>query len=307
MTLTELKYIIAVAREKHFGKAANACFVSQPTLSVAVKKLEDELDVQIFQRQTGDILLTPHGRLLIEQAQRILDEAKRFTELAKIGVNPMKGPLRLGTIYTIAPYLLPKLICTSKKDLPDIPLFLHETFTATLLEMLKQGELDCAILAIPFQMQGLEVIEVYDEPYLVCVPQNHEWAKRTTIEPFELSTQNMFLLGAGHCFRDHVLQVCPELNRVKSWNEDEPNSYEGSSLETIRQMVVGGIGITVLPRTSVTDSQMAESLIRYIPFTNPQPQRRIVMVYRKGMARVQAVEALAQAVKNCTLPSVVWL
>lgn len=307
MTLTELKYIIAVAREKHFGRAANACFISQPTLSVAVKKLEEELNVQIFQRHTGDISLTPHGRVLIEQAQRVLDEAKRFTEMAKIGVDPMKGALRFGTIYTIAPYLLPRLIRECKNQLPLIPLFLHETFTSSLIEMLKQGELDCAILATPFPMQGLEVIELYDEPYLICIPQDHEWVDRIAIEPFELSTQNMLLLSSGHCFRDHVLQVCPELNRTKNWNEEGPSSYEGSSLETIRQMVVSGIGITVLPRTSVTDAHLKEGIVKYISFTDPQPSRRIVMAYRKGFVRAPAVEALAQVVKQCKLPSVVWL
>jgi LysR family hydrogen peroxide-inducible transcriptional activator len=307
MTLTELRYIVAVAKEKHFGRAAQVCFVSQPTLSVAVKKLEDELGVQIFNRHTGDISLTPQGRILIEQAHRVLDETKRFSEIAKIGVDPMQGPLRLGAIYTIAPYLLPSLVRQAKDSLPKIPLFLYETFTSSILEMLKQDELDCAILAEPFNLNGLEVIPLYDEPYMVSVPAGHEWSLRTSISPHELSTQDMLLLGAGHCFRDHVLEVCPELNRAKFLFEEGPKNFEGSSLETIRQMVAGGIGISVLPRTAVNEINLQETLIRYIPFTKPEPVRRIVLAYRKGIGRTPAIQALAQTIKHCQLAEVKWL
>lgn len=310
MTLTELKYIIAVAREKHFGRAADACYVSQPTLSVAVKKLEEELQVQLFERQSGEVMLTPQGRVLIAQAQRVLDEAKQLKQLAKYGVDPKKGPIRLGTIYTIAPYILPSLIRKTKQHLADAPLFLHETFTAVLLEMLRQGELDCAILAYPFSMAGLEAIDLYDESYVVAVPHDHEWAKRDSIEPQELSGQNMLLLGTGHCFRDHVLQICPELNRQQPIDEDgqdTPRNFEGSSLETIRQMVAGGIGITVLPRTSVVDINKRDGMVSYIPFTNPQPSRRITLVWRKGFPRKEVLESLAQVIQSCDLPEVHWI
>ena len=307
MTLTELRYIVAVAKEKHFGRASQVCFVSQPTLSVAVKKLEDELGIQIFHRHSNDISLTPQGKLLIEQAHRVLDEAKRFIDMAKIGVDPMKGPLRLGAIYTIAPYLLPSLVRQAKDTLPDIPLFLYETFTSSILEMIKQDELDCAILAEPFNTNGLDVIELYDEPYLVTVPEGHEWVKRKNIDPHELASQNMLLLGAGHCFRDHVLQVCPELNRSKLMFEEGPINFEGSSLETIRQMVIGGIGISVLPRTAVSNLQSNDTFVRYIPFTIPEPSRRIVLVSRKGHIRSPAVRALAQIIKHCNLVDVKWL
>jgi LysR family transcriptional regulator, hydrogen peroxide-inducible genes activator len=307
MTLTELRYIVAVAKEKHFGRASQVCFVSQPTLSVAVKKLEDELGVQIFHRQSNEITLTPQGKLLIEQAHRVLDEAKRFIDMAKIGVDPMKGPIRLGAIYTIAPYLLPSFVRQVKDALPDIPLFLYETFTSAILEMIKQDELDCALLAEPFNTHGLEVIELYDEPYLVTVPAEHDWATRKNIAPHELASQNMLLLGAGHCFRDHVLQVCPELNRSKLMFEEGPKNFEGSSLETIRQMVIGGIGISVLPRTAVSLTNSKDVLVKYIPFTNPEPSRRIVMVYRKGHIRAPAVRALAKIIKHCNLTDVKWL
>jgi LysR family hydrogen peroxide-inducible transcriptional activator len=307
MTLTELRYIVAVAKEKHFGRAAQMCFVSQPTLSVAVKKLEEELGVQIFNRHTGEISVTPQGKLLIEQASRVLDETKRFTDMAKIGVDPMKGPLRLGAIYTIAPYLLPSLVRQAKDGLPDVPLFLYETFTASLLEMLKQDELDCAILAEPFNTSGLEVIPLYDEPYMVTVPSSHEWSQRESIRPYELGSQNMLLLGAGHCFRDHILEVCPELNRAKFLFEDGPKNFEGSSLETIRQMVAGNIGISVLPRTAVSEINLKESLIRYIPFTTPEPVRRVVLTYRKGNSRAPAMKALAKNIHYCSLSDVQWL
>ena len=307
MTLTELRYIVAVAKEKHFGRASQVCFVSQPTLSVAVKKLEEELGVQIFHRQSNEVSLTPQGRLLIEQAHRILDESKRFIDMAKIGVDPMKGPIRLGAIYTIAPYLLPSLVLQAKDTLPDIPLFLYETFTSSILEMIKQDELDCAILAEPFNSNGLEVIQLYDEPYLVTVPEGHEWAKRKSIAPHELASQNMLLLGAGHCFRDHVLQVCPELNRSKLVFDEGSKNFEGSSLETIRQMVIGGIGISVLPRTAVSKINSQESFVKYIPFTSPEPSRRIVLVVRKGNIRTPAVRALAKIMKHCNLQDVKWL
>lgn len=310
MTLTELKYIIAVAREKHFGKAADACFVSQPTLSVAVKKLEEELEVQIFERLSGEVTVTPQGRAIIAQAQRVLDESKQLKQLAKYGVDPLRGPIRLGTIYTIAPYLLPKLIRKTKQQLPDMPLFLHETFTSVLLEMLRQGELDCAILAYPFAMAGLEAIDLYDEPYLVSVPHDHEWAQREAISPDELSGQNMLLLGAGHCFREHVLEVCPELNRKKPMMDevdDMPRNFEGSSLETIRQMVAGGIGISVLPRTSVVDMDKRDSMVSYIPFTEPRPTRRIALVWRKGFPRKEALEKLSKVILTCELPEVSWI
>ena len=310
MTLTELKYVIAVAREKHFGKAADACHVSQPTLSVAVKKLEEELHVQLFERQSGEVMLTPQGSILIAQAQRVLDEVKQLKQLAKYGVDPKRGPIRLGTIYTIAPYLLPNLIRRVKVQLPESPLFLHETFTSVLLEMLRRAELDCAILAYPFSMAGLEWVDLYDEPYVITVPHDHEWAERSAIAPQELSGQNMLLLGAGHCFRDHVLQICPDLNRyqpISDEGQDAPRNFEGSSLETIRQMVAGGIGISVLPRTSVLDMNKHDGMVSYIPFTNPQPTRRIALVWRRGFPRQEVLEALAKVIQECDLPAVTWL
>ncbi|QWD10544.1 LysR family transcriptional regulator [Polynucleobacter paneuropaeus] len=308
MTLTELRYIVAVARERHFGRAAEACFVSQPTLSVAIKKLEEELNIQIFERTSSEVSMTALGTLVVEQAQRVLEEANTLKHLAKHGQDPLSGPLRLGTIYTIAPYLLPSLVREARESLPNAPLFLEENFTARLLEMLRQGELDCAVLAHPFPSSGLEIIDLYDEPFLVAVPKGHAWESRQSIAHQELKAQNTLLLGAGHCFRDHVLGVCPELNRLGSGSTiGEQHSFEGSSLETIRQMVAGGIGISVLPRTSVDDPKTEEGLIRYIPLEEPTPTRRVCLVWRKSYTRAPVMQELTKTIRRCDLSGVSFI
>lgn len=181
MTLTELKYIVAVARERHFGRAADACFVSQPTLSVAIKKLEDELGVMLFERRSNEVTLTPSGERIVAQAQRVLDEAGRVKEIAKQGKDPLSGALRLGVIYTIGPYLLPSLVRQLLKDAPQMPLLLNESFTIRLLELLKNGEIDVAILALPLPDSGLMIQPVYDEPFMVAMPKQHPWTKRKLI------------------------------------------------------------------------------------------------------------------------------
>ncbi len=308
MTLTELRYIVAVARERHFGRAAEACHVSQPTLSVAIKKLEEELGTQIFERTSAEVAMTSLGVLIVEQAQRVLEEANSLKHLAKHGQDPLSGPIRLGAIYTIAPYLLPSLVRVARQDIPNAPLFLEENFTVRLLEMLRQGVLDCAVLADPFPSTGLDVADLYDEPFLVAVPQGHPWELRKSIAHQELREQNTLLLGAGHCFRDHVLGVCPELNRFGSGSTiGEQRSFEGSSLETIRQMVAGGIGISVLPRTSVLDPKTREGLIRYIPLDEPIPTRKVCLVWRKSYPRTEVMQKLVKIIRKCDLPGVSFI
>jgi len=213
MTLTELKYIVALAREKHFGRAAEACFVSQPTLSVAIRKLEDELGVQLFERGTAGIQTTAMGDQLIEQAQKVLDEASLLKDLARQGRDPLAGPLRVGVIFTIGPYLLPWLVPQMIQAHPSMPMLLQENYTVKLLETLRQGEIDVLILAEPFDAQGLVTEPVYDEHFMVAVPRQHPWAKRRRIPSAELTQQTMLLLGSGHCFRDQVVEICPELSR----------------------------------------------------------------------------------------------
>ncbi len=301
MTLTELKYIVALAREKHFGRAAEACFVSQPTLSVAIRKLEDELGVQLFERGTAGIQTTAMGDQLIEQAQKVLDEDSLLKDLARQGRDPLAGPLRVGVIFTIGPYLLPWLVPQMIQAHPSMPMLLQENYTVKLLETLRQGEIDVLILAEPFDAQGLVTEPVYDEHFMVAVPRQHPWAKRRRIPSAELTQQTMLLLGSGHCFRDQVVEICPELSRFSQASSGIQKTFEGSSLETIRHMVASGVGITVLPQTACPRSR-DDGFLCYIPFESPAPNRRVVLAWRKSFARPAAIEALKQQLKALDLP-----
>jgi LysR family hydrogen peroxide-inducible transcriptional activator len=307
MTLTELKYIVAVARAKHFGHAAEACFVAQPTLSVAIKKLEDELGTQIFERRTNDVTMTPAGERIVNQAQRVLDEAAQIKEIARQGKDPLAGPLRLGVIYTIGPYLLPGLVRQLLKDAPQMPLLLTENFTVKLLELLKNGDIDVAIMALPLPESGLMMQAVYDEEFIVAVAKTHPWAKRKAIPSEDLKRETMLLLGTGHCFRDQVLEVCPELSRFSSSAAGMQKTFEGSSLDTIRHMVASGLGVTVLPRTSVPVKPPRDALLEYVPFKSPVPDRRVVLAWRKSFTRTAAIEALRQSILKVPLPGVKML
>ena len=251
MTLTELKYIVAVAREKHFGRGAEACHVSQPTLSVAIKKLEEELQVKLFERNANEITVTPLGEEIVRQAQSVLEQADSIREIARRGKDPLAGSLRLGVIYTIGPYLLPDLVRQIIEKTPQMPLMLQENFTVKLLEELRTGEIDCAILAEPFPDTNLAIAPLYDEPFMAAVPSSHPLAARTSVTAEELKKETLLLLGTGHCFRDHVLEVCPEFARFSSSAEGISKSFEGSSLETIKHMVAAGMGITLVPRLGV--------------------------------------------------------
>ncbi len=302
MTLTELRYIVAVAREKHFGRAAEACFVSQPTLSVAIKKLEEELDVKLFERGSTEVSLTPVGEAVVRQAQSVLEQAASIKEIAKQGKDPLAGPLRLGIIYTIGPYLLPELVKNVIDRTPQMPLILQENFTVKLLDMLRSGEVDCAIMAEPFPDTGLATAALYDEPFVVAVPASHPLAKRKSITAEALKEETMLLLGTGHCFRDHVLDVCPEYARFASHAEGIRKSFEGSSLETIKHMVASGMGITVVPTLSVPRDPQRD--VRYIKFVAPAPTRRVVLAWRRTFPRYEAIAALRNAVHACKLDGI---
>ena len=313
MTLTELRYIVAVARERHFGRAAEACFVSQPTLSVAIKKLEDELDVRLFERVGNEVSVTPIGESIVEQAQRVIEQAASIKEIAKRGKDPLAGPLRLGVIYTVAPYLLPELVRNVIARTPQMPLLLQENFTTRLLEMLRTGELDAAILAEPFPDQGLAVSPLYDEPFVVAVPRGHAMAQCKALSAEAIKDETMLLLGTGHCFRDHVLEVCPEFARFSPSSEGIRKSFEGSSLETIKHMVASGMGITVVPKLSVPRQDVPHAAdpstdhVCYVPFDEPPPTRRVVLVWRKSFTRHEAIAALRQAIMACDLRGVTML
>ncbi len=306
MTLTELKYIVAVARERHFGRAAEACFVSQPTLSVAIRKLEDELGVQLFERGSTEVSVTPTGQQIVEQAQRVLEQTNEIREIARQGKDPLSGALRVGVIYTIGPYLLPGLVRRMIADAPQMPLVLQENFTTKLLESLRQGDLDVAVLADPFPDQGLMTQAVYDESFVVAVPRDHRWAGRASIRSEELKRETMLLLGTGHCFRDHVLEVCPELSRFSQASGGIQKTFEGSSLETIRHMVASGIGVTVLPMMARPEPS-EDSLLVYVPFEPPAPQRRVSLVWRKSFPRLPAIQALRMGILAAGLRGVTLL
>ena len=320
MTLTELKYIVAVAREKHFGRAADACYVSQPTLSVAVKKLEDELDVKIFERSAGEVTVTPLGEDIVRQAQSVLEQAAAIKEIAKRGKDPLAGALTLGVIYTIGPYLLPELVRQAIARTPQMPLMLQENFTVKLLEMLRTGEIDCAILAEPFPDTGLAMAALYDEPFMAAVPSSHPLAERDSVSTEDLKNETMLLLGTGHCFRDHVLEVCPEFARYASNAEGIRRTFEGSSLETIKHMVSAGMGVTLVPRLSVPRDALHRSArrrksddnhIRYLPIQDADgggpPMRRVVLAWRRSFTRYEAIAALRNAIYACELPGVTRL
>jgi LysR family transcriptional regulator, hydrogen peroxide-inducible genes activator len=302
VTLTELRYIVAVARERHFGRAAQSCFVSQPTLSVAIKKLEEELSVVLFERGPGEVSVTPVGQRVVEQAQRVLEESARVKDIAQSAKDPLAGPLRLGTIYTIGPYLLPKLIPVLRRKAPTMQLLIQENYTHKLAEALKQGEVDVIVVALPFAEPGVATRALYDEPFMVALPQGHPLEKKKHVSADELTRESLLLLGAGHCFRDQVLELCSTVQRGP--RGALARTMEGGSLETIRQMVAGGVGVTVLPATAVHAGDGSGDLIRFRPFTRPVPDRRVVLAWRKSFPRPEAIEALRQAILACDLPQV---
>jgi LysR family transcriptional regulator, hydrogen peroxide-inducible genes activator len=292
MTLNELRYIVAVAQEKNFGRAAQRCFISQPALSVAIQKLEEELKTQLFERGKSEITVTPVGERIVEQAHKVLEEAARIRDIAQAGRNQLAGLFRLGAIYTVAPYLLPDLVPALNARAPEMPLEIEENITEQLEAALKTGRIDAAIIALPFQPSGIATEFLYEEPFQVVVPQRHPWAKRKSIDPSELAGEHAILLNVGHCFRDQVLESCPELNRG-----DTPVT-RSNSLETIRNMVASGLGISVLPRDALTPKYHSR-LVVPVPFAKPVPSRRIALAYRKSFPRPAAIAAIREAVAAC--------
>lgn len=307
MTLTELRYLVALAREWHFGRAAAACFVSQPTLSIAIRRLEEELGATLFERRNNDIQLTPLGAQLTERAQRVLNEAAALREMARQGGDPLTGPLRLGAIFTVGPYLLPQLITRLRKLAPRMPLLIQENYTARLADLLVQGDLDVIIVALPFHLSGTVVASLYEEPFVVAVPRAHPLAAQKTITGAQLQNGSPLMLGSGHCLRDQILEQLPALNR-KPRSEMEARQWEGGSLETLRQMVASGSGISVFPITAAPSEhprgQPRDALVSYVPFAPPAPRREVVLVWRDSYTRPRAIEAVRQAIAACDLPGV---
>ena len=295
ITLTELRYLVALDKERHFGRAAKRAFVSQPTLSVAVKKLEGELGVTVFERNRGEARVTPIGRRIIEQAYRVLGEVSTLESVAEQGRDELAGPLRLGVIYTVGPYLLPHLIPRLREATPDMPLVIEENFTGTLTQQLRNNELDAVIVAMPYDVPGLSTWALYDESFVVVMPQNHPWTARDEIDANDLAGEDLLLLGPGHCFRDQVLDICAECRDA----ERDRQTQAGSSLETIRHMVASGLGITVLPRSSIPGLSEESRLLETRPFAGESPTRRIAVAWRKSFPRPRAITALREAVMRC--------
>lgn len=300
MTLTELRYIVAVSRERHFGRAARACFVSQPTLSIAIRKLEDELGVQLFERRAGEIAVTPIGERVVEQAQQALEAAANVKLVAQQGKDQLAGALRIGAIHTVGPYLFPELIPRLRKEAPRMPLVVEENYTAVLAEKLKHGELDVILIALPFAEQGLVTLSLYEEPFVVLLPASHPLTQRKTIKPARLADETVLLLGPGHCFRDHVLEACPAcLPRPGLEGEHLQHTIEGSSLETIRHMVVSGLGITVLPCTAAGADRYSQRLLAIRRFASPVPKRTVALAWRVSFPRPRVIDLISDIVADC--------
>lgn len=289
MTLNELRYIVAVSQEGNFRRAAEKVFISQPALSLAIQKLEEELGVQIFERSRTAVSVTPIGEMIVEQAQRALEEVAQIREIASQGKDQLTGTLRLGAIFTVGPYLLPQLIPVLKQSAPNMPLEMEENMTANLQVLLANGRLDVIIIALPFNVPGIATLPLYDEDFSVVVPLDHPWAKRKQIKTADLSSEKVLLLNSGHCFSNQVREACSQFNSAVG------EIQQGNSLETIRNMVASGLGITVLPLAANSDKYRSK-LTREIPFAPPAPSRRIALAWRKSFARRQAIEVLAQAI-----------
>lgn len=307
MTLTELRYIVAVARERHFGRAASACFVSQSTLSIGVRKLEDELGVSLFERSRNEVTLTARGELIVEQAHRVLEEVDVITQLAESEKGPLVGSLRIGAIHTIGPYIFPGLIPILLEQAPEMPLIVQENFTSNLTTLLKQGQLDAIIISYPYDEPGIVTLPLYDEPFVVVVPSSHPWAQKKTISRDILPKENIMLLGAGNCFRDQVLDFCPDCLQASQKDIGLQQTLEGSSLETIRHMVMSGIGISVFPATAAGAHDYSHRLLAVKRLTGKQPSRRVALAWRKSFPRRQAIDTLIHSIQQLDLTSVKML
>lgn len=300
MTLTELRYLVTLARTRHFGKAAEACNVSQPTLSAAIKKLEETLGISLFERRPREVRVTAQGEPLVTQAQRILEQVEQLEQLANHQRDQLSAPLRVGAIFTVAPYLFPVLIPRVHQKAPAMPLYIEENYTHVLRGKLDKGELDAIIVALPFSGGGLVRAHMYEESFSVLLPANHAWAKQKVIQPAQLLDENLLLLGEGHCFRDQVLELCPA---ITSERQKKLIQIEGGSLETLRHMVASGMGITVLPDSAVNRHSYAPDTFAVRPFVKPMPARTIALVWRDSFPRPRAIEVIRQSVPREGLTS----
>lgn len=283
MNIRDLQYFLAVAELQHFGKAAEQCCVSQPTLSGQIKKLEEQLGVTLLERTNRRVMLTDSGEQIARAARRIMGEVETIQDVALSNQNPLSGRFRLGAFPTLASYIFPGLVSKTRKSLPDLRLILVEEKTAVLLDKLTHGDIDAALLALPINDDFLVNQPLFDDEFLLAVPAGHELAAEQEIDQAMLKNRRLMLLEEGHCLRDQALDVC-QLNNIA-----EAQDYRAASLETLRQMVKAGSGITFMPKIAI---QPEESGIRYIPFTSPAPFRTIGLVWRKTSARSEVIDRL---------------
>ncbi|MDG4813566.1 hydrogen peroxide-inducible genes activator [Hydrogenovibrio sp. 3SP14C1] len=298
MTLNELKYCVELANEKHFRKASEKCFVSQPTLSIAIKKLEEELNVTLFERRKNEVIITPIGKQVVELAKDILQKTHTIKEISQ-DEQSQTTELKIGVIYTIGPYLLPSLISKFHQKAQNIRLSIEENYTHILSQKLQSGELDIIIVSLPFDEPNIETCPVYEEEFVAAIPKNNPLSELDEIALDEVKNETVLLLGAGHCFRDQVLEAYPNLIHLHAKDNPLQRTLEGSSLETIRYMVASGAGITVLPCSAC---QNADDLLVYRPLINPKPKRTVVMAWRKSFPRQKVLQVFKDTLKLIRLP-----
>lgn len=298
MTLTELRYLVAVSETGHFRKAAEQCSVSQPTLSIAIKKLEEELGISLFERTHHKVATTPTGEQIVEQARTVLQEAQNLRHLADLGKDPLGSVLSVGAIYTVGPYLFPRLISRLQALAPKMPLFIEENYTASLRGKLSRGELDAIFVALPFTETEVVTRALFDEPFVVLLPQDHALASQSHIDTAALAEHPVLLMGEGHCFRDQVLEACPGLQQAIREKSALGNTVvEGSSLETLKHMVASGLGITVLPESAAKEATYGERSLAVRPFLDPAPRRSIALAWRVSYPRAEAIDILIDALR----------
>ena len=277
MTLSELRFVVSVAHEKNFRRAATKSFVSQPALSLAIKKIENELGVLIFERNRMGIALTPVGELIVNQAEKVLEEVDKIKEISAREKTTQHTSVKLGLIYSVAPYLLPSIIPILKKNVPDISLEAEEDITINLIKKLKDGYLDAAIIALPFDIAGFDTQILYDEPFKVLVSSKHKWSKNKEINAKQLINEKILLLDNTHCFSMQVREACPGIS-------DNTEVQAGTSLETIRNMVASNLGISILPKSATTKNYKNDE-INILSFERPVPFRKVAMAYRQGSSK----------------------
>lgn len=289
MNVRDLKYLIALAEYQHFGRAAEASFVSQPTLSTQIKKLEDELDLALFERDNKNVMITDAGYEVIERARKIIEGIDDIKAYAACQADPLSGDFRLGAIPTIGPYLFPKILPRLIKAFPKLNLLLNESQTAVLTEKLEKGELDAAIMAVPVASEKLKYIEIYDEPFMLAMPKGHALSRVESVPVETLAKEKVLLLEEGHCLRDQALDYC-QATGVK-----ESEGFRATSMETLKQMVAIGAGITFMPESIVLANTVPNIVAR--PFEGTQPMRKVAMYYRKSSVMEEVMTALSEKIK----------